>query len=113
FSTDAPTLVIRDTEWNSAGSSVWTKIADIDGDHGPDLLLGGDYGGVHDTMKIKMYFSSHGSPWNWSRPDRVLPIVPYIPFADSYISLHDVNGDGVADIAGSVYSGYYAGVYLW
>jgi hypothetical protein len=113
FSTDAPTLIIRDAQTVHPSSQFYAKIGDIDGDHRPDLAISGFYD-VQSTQNVytKIFFSSPGSPWNWKNPDRVLRSIPSQPLPDYRISLHDVNGDGTADVVGLV-DGHYDGIYLW
>jgi hypothetical protein len=94
FRVDTPTVVVHDTEKNGGNASLSLTIAHADDDAYLDLVTGSDYSdGVN---KAKFYFGSEGSPWNWSQPDRVVPMGGLFSLG-GFIPL-DCDGDGMLDM---------------
>jgi hypothetical protein len=88
FQVDTPTVILRDTEENdAAGYQMFT--GRFDGDERPDLAMG--FKAQGSGNKLSFWLSAEGSPWNWSKPDRVVAMGGVIPL--------DCDGDGLLDMA--------------
>jgi hypothetical protein len=88
FQVDTPTVVLQDSQENGGNSGQFMAIGHWDNDSKLDLITGSDYSdGIN---KLKFFFGSESSPWNWSQPDRVVPMSAFIPM--------DCDGDGMLDI---------------
>jgi len=110
FQVDHPDLVIDDDHKIGSSSAFWFTITNLDDDPYPDLITGANYA---DGWQIDFFFGSPTSPWDWSTPDRRLPVADGAIAPDALLSIADLDGDGRADLAGTAYGGDSAGVYLW
>jgi hypothetical protein len=109
FQLDTPTVIVRDPEANR-DDDYTVSIGDVDGDHHPDLMTGGDY---PSGIKLKLYYGISGSPWSWTTPDRVDTLTDAFYNIDAEFTLLDVDGDGKSDMLRSLTGSAKSGVYLF
>ncbi|MBS1911782.1 MAG: T9SS type A sorting domain-containing protein [Bacteroidetes bacterium] len=84
---DSPTVILRDNESVSSGQGIY--IGRWDNDSYPDLAVSLSYRDGPD--KLKFWFGSPGSPWNWTTPQHEVQFGGLVAL--------DCDGDGVLDIA--------------
>ncbi len=109
FQVDTPTLIIRDTEENN-DRGFYPVIADFDGDGFTDLALSSRY---VDVPKVKFWWGTNASPWNWTLPDDIIQLHDQIGINTGFVP-HDLDGDSIPDLAGTVYGNSpTAGAYLY
>ncbi|MBS1911781.1 MAG: T9SS type A sorting domain-containing protein [Bacteroidetes bacterium] len=105
FQVDTPTVIVRDPEANF-GDMFYAAIADLDGDHRPDLITSGAYIDFNDGKKPKgksrIYWGEHGAPWSWnditSYPSRTDTLGLNISSSQPTFTILDCDGDGVGDL---------------
>jgi hypothetical protein len=89
FQVNEPTKILRDSEENGSNGGQFMVAGRWDNDGNLDIVTGSGY--ATGGNKVKFYFGREGSPWNWTTPDRVVPMSGFIPL--------DCDGDGMLDIA--------------
>ncbi|MBS1911517.1 MAG: hypothetical protein JST22_05995 [Bacteroidetes bacterium] len=92
FQVDSPTVILRDDEPAGGGGYQRLFVGHWDEDRWMDIATTCDYdNGL--SQKLKFWFGSSGSPWNWSAPQHEIAI------DNHFMAALDCDGDGVLDVA--------------
>ncbi|MDB5033294.1 MAG: repeat protein [Chlorobi bacterium] len=100
FPADTPTVIIKDTEPIGGAQFFYTAIGDFDHDGAIDILASGEYTVDHQQLqRLKFYFGSPDTPWDWSAPPRIITINDSIhPTTNGSVVTLDCDGDHIPDI---------------
>lgn len=117
FQVQTPTHVIRDADSIGGGGQYFLRIAQLERSTRLSLITSGTFrSDTGQVQKINLYLGSGSSPWTWNSPDVSWYTTDESITPDWFkLDVYDVNGDGIDDFYGNVYTGSAEkiGSYLW